>query len=134
MLRKILPIFVLLTASFISEQPTAQPYPRSAVLDEAISFHQARMKNEAIHYAQAGDEDKPGLIFVHGTPGGWQAFEMYLESDALQQEFLMISVDRLGWGRSTMELGKVDGNFVLQADSIVAVSYTHLTLPTTPYV
>jgi len=112
---------VLAAATFLSHTASAQPYPRSAVLDQAISFHQISLEQTQIHYAQAGDVQKPGLIFVHGTPGSWHAFEMYLENDQLQTDFLMISLDRPGWGRSQLPSKKIDGDFKLQADAIVAI-------------
>ena len=99
----------------------AQPYRRSAVLDDAISFHEAKVNEVIIRYARAGDVEKPGLIFIHGTPGGWQAFEMYLESDQLQRDFLLVSLDRPGWGRSVLARSKIDGDFSLQADAVVAI-------------
>jgi len=46
---------------------------------------------------------------------------MYLESPQLQRDFFMISVDRLGWGKSTLEPKKINGDFGPQAQSIKAI-------------
>lgn len=74
-----------------------------------------------MHFAYSGNPEKTGVLFMHGTPGGWSAFEGYLNSKNLQSEFFMISVDRLGWGGSSMTSNKVDGDFSTQAASIAAV-------------
>jgi len=99
----------------------AQPYERSAVLDTSIHFNFAELDEQKIHYASSGKQDKPGVLFIHGTPGGWGAFERYLESKQLQQDFFMVSVDRIGWGRSSLDPKLIDGDFELQAQAIKAV-------------
>ncbi|MEM7357846.1 MAG: alpha/beta hydrolase [Pseudomonadota bacterium] len=111
----------------------AQPYERAEVLDSAIRFANVPVDGDRIHYAHAGDEDKPGIIFIHGTPGGWGAFEVYLSNKSLQQDFFMVSVDRLGWGASQLNRGlemnaaakkinaRKTGVFEVQARSILAV-------------
>jgi pimeloyl-ACP methyl ester carboxylesterase len=58
-----------------------------------------------IHYAASGDEDKPTLVFIHGTPGSWNAFIQYMQDKMLMQQFRIISVDRPGFGYS--DFGKV---------------------------
>lgn len=98
------------------------------------------MVDQNIFYAYSGDPDKPGLLFIHGTPGDWAAFETYLASPSLQEEYFMISVDRLGWGKSVITKAnikplrkpnkdledqpqnkKIAGDFELQARSIASV-------------
>lgn len=107
----------------------AQPYQRAKVLDPAIGFAMTATERENIHYAYAGDPEKPGLLFIHGTPGDWGAFEMYLANKSLQQDYFMVSVDRLGWGRSPINdddqaataKHPSTGDFTVQARSIIAV-------------
>lgn len=116
----------------------AQPYQRSDVMSPNIQFgfsefnlttSTASRKREKdteieqykIHYAYSGNEEKPGVIFVHGTPGGWAAFERYLEDTKLQQDFFLVAVDRMGWGRSDLGKSKLGSNFSLQAKSIAAI-------------
>jgi len=119
----------------------AQPYERSAVLNGNIEFdfadfeftpnlkHQNAKpispKQYRIHYAAAGDKTKPGVIFIHGTPGGWGAFERYLENSRLQHDFYMISVDRMGWGSSKLSKHETNGDFDMQAASIVAIMHQY---------
>lgn len=72
----------------------------------------ATVNGHHIHYAQTGADSLPTLVFVHGTPGSWDAFATYLEDSILRQQYRMISVDRPGFGYS--DFGKV---FPLQGQS-----------------
>ena len=115
-------IGLILVITLISNvQVLAQPYQRSAVLDKNIRFEQATIDDYQIHYAASGNIEKPGVLFLHGTPGGWGAFEGYLESRHLQNDFFMVSVDRLGWGKSVIDPKLINGDFDLQARAIKAV-------------
>jgi pimeloyl-ACP methyl ester carboxylesterase len=58
------------------------------------------VNKRSLHYAQTGANDLPTIIFVHGTPGSWNAFEDYLKDKELQQKFRLISIDRPGFGNS----------------------------------
>ena len=53
-----------------------------------------------LHFVQTGIDTFPTLLFVHGTPGSWDAFENYLKDSALLQHYRIISIDRPGFGYS----------------------------------
>ena len=53
-----------------------------------------------MHYAKTGHDTLPTLFFVHGSPGGWTAFERYMQDKDLLTNYRMISVDRPGFGYS----------------------------------
>ncbi|HEX2608351.1 MAG TPA: alpha/beta hydrolase [Flavisolibacter sp.] len=53
-----------------------------------------------LHYVQVGKDSLPTLVFIHGSPGSWSAFEQYLKDKDLQARFRLISVDRPGFGYS----------------------------------
>jgi pimeloyl-ACP methyl ester carboxylesterase len=53
-----------------------------------------------IHYIETGNQLKPTLYFVHGSPGSWDAFKDYLKDTLLLKKFRMIAVDRPGFGYS----------------------------------
>ncbi len=54
-----------------------------------------------IHYTVVSkSESLPLLVFVHGAPGAWRGYMNLLNDPALQSKYKMISVDRLGYGRS----------------------------------
>lgn len=59
-----------------------------------------------IHYAQTGEDTLPTLVFIHGTPGSWNAFADYLEDKELLTKYRMISIDRPGFGYS--DFGKAE--------------------------
>lgn len=53
-----------------------------------------------IHYAQTGIENASTILFIHGSPGAWNAYENYLLDSALLKKYRLISVDRTGFGHS----------------------------------
>lgn len=57
-----------------------------------------------LHYVVAGNDALPTLLFIHGSPGSWNAFEDYLKDSSLLQHYRLISIDRPGFGYS--EFGK----------------------------
>lgn len=99
----------------------SQHVESSEVAINKINFAHVSIADKRLHYAFAGDPSQLGVIFVHGTPGSWRAFRQYLEHDELQKDFFLVSVDRLGWGKSTLPSRQIDGDFELQSRSIVAV-------------
>lgn len=53
-----------------------------------------------LHYAQTGNDTLPTLFFIHGSPGSWNAFEVYMKDSMLLAKYRMISIDRPGFGYS----------------------------------
>ena len=62
--------------------------------------------------------NKKNLLFIHGTPGDGEAFQAYLDHPKLKREFNMVSVDRLGFGRSQK---KAELSFDKQNEAILKV-------------
>jgi len=62
--------------------------------------HTITVNKFPLHYVQSGNDSFPTLVFVHGTPGSWNAFQDYLSDSALLKHFRMISIDRPGFGYS----------------------------------
>lgn len=60
----------------------------------------AIVDDHTLHYIQTGSENKPTLVFIHGSPGNWDAYKNYLIDTLLLQKYRMISVDRPGFGNS----------------------------------
>jgi pimeloyl-ACP methyl ester carboxylesterase len=86
-------------------------FPVHILTDEQIAKHYAnraakpelkylRYKNKRIHYAIVGDSLKPLLIVIHGSPGAWYSSMKLIDNPGLQKNFHIISVDRLGYGKS----------------------------------
>lgn len=65
-----------------------------------VSFHYTGANESGLHYAKSGSDTLPTLFFIHGSPGSWDAFKIYMMDTALLQHFRMISIDRPGFGYS----------------------------------
>jgi len=58
------------------------------------------VNNRKLHYLKTGNDSLPTILFVHGTPGSWDAFEGYLQDKDLLQKFRLVAIDRPGFGHS----------------------------------
>lgn len=66
----------------------------------SIQFGNLMVGERNMHYAFS-DQNKDFLIvFLHGSPGSWNAFIDFFKMDSLIQEFDILSVDRPGFGNS----------------------------------
>jgi pimeloyl-ACP methyl ester carboxylesterase len=65
-----------------------------------ISFHYTDINKKGLHYAKSGSDTLPTLFFIHGSPGSWDAFKIYMMNTALLRHFRIISIDRPGFGYS----------------------------------
>lgn len=72
-----------------------------------------------INAVWTGDTSKPWLCFLHGSPGGWPAFEDYLKDSALRENFCMIAIDRPGFGYSSF--GKPESSLEKQSQAVMLV-------------
>jgi pimeloyl-ACP methyl ester carboxylesterase len=78
------------------------PYPRGS-LDQLYpqpprpTLRQATFDGIALHWAEIGEGTRP-LLFIHGSPGDWQAWAGYLDHPALTGYGPRRAVDRPGFG------------------------------------
>jgi pimeloyl-ACP methyl ester carboxylesterase len=70
------------------------------------SQHQYQADKYTIHYAKAGDETKPLVLFVHGSPGSLSAFIDFLGDAELNKNALVITTDRPGFGHSNFGIAE----------------------------
>ncbi|MCE3229815.1 MAG: alpha/beta fold hydrolase [Bacteroidetes bacterium] len=80
--------------------------------DEELNEHYANLSvkpeyksvtynGHAVHYAVIAKKDSlPLLVFVHGAPGAWYGYMNLMDDTLLQKKYKMISVDRIGYGKS----------------------------------
>src|SRR6478752_3607367 len=68
--------------------------------------HQYKTGFRTIHYVKAGDESKPLILFIHGSPGSLSAFIHFLADSALLKSSLMVTTDRPGFGYSNFGNGE----------------------------
>ena len=73
---------------------------------------------ELLSYIETGDKDKPSVLFIHGTPGNAKAFKAYYEDKEFQTLYHMVSVDRIGFGKS---IKVPESSLVKHADSVLKV-------------
>lgn len=66
----------------------------------ALSTHRLKSGNHILHYVQTGDNNLSTIVFVHGTPGSWDAFQQFLKDTSLLRKYRLISIDRPGFGYS----------------------------------
>jgi pimeloyl-ACP methyl ester carboxylesterase len=65
-----------------------------------LTTHSEKINGNTLHYVSTGSDTLPVLVFLHGSPGNWNAFEDYLKDNDLLHHFHMISIDRPGFGYS----------------------------------
>jgi pimeloyl-ACP methyl ester carboxylesterase len=59
-----------------------------------------KVEGRNIHYATTGNDNLPTIVFIHGTPGSWDAFAGYMQDSLLLRQYRMVSIDRPGFGYS----------------------------------
>ncbi len=68
--------------------------------------HSYKVGSREIHYVKAGDESKPLVLFVHGSPGSLSAFIHFLADSTLLCTTSLIASDRPGFGYSNFGQGE----------------------------
>jgi pimeloyl-ACP methyl ester carboxylesterase len=81
----------------ISDTAATKEFKEAGVV---LKLQNISNNNSLVHYAQTGSDDLPTIVFVHGSPGSWDAFKAYLKDTQLLQHFRMVSIDRPGFGYS----------------------------------
>lgn len=102
LVRALIPALLLSAVAGCSNPPYARgslealyPQPPRPVL------HDLTVDGRNLHYAEmAGADAGPRIIFIHGSPGDWQAYAKYLSRPELQKFGPLIAVDRPGYGGS----------------------------------
>jgi pimeloyl-ACP methyl ester carboxylesterase len=70
------------------------------------SQHHYKSGKYTIHYAQAGNENNPLVLFVHGSPGSLSAFIDFLADTSLTNHALLVTTDRPGFGHSNFGMAE----------------------------
>jgi pimeloyl-ACP methyl ester carboxylesterase len=81
----------------MSDKKAKQKFEAAGV---ALQTPVKKIDGVTLHYAQTGNDSLPTLLFVHGTPGSWDAFQAYLKNKELLKYYRLISIDRPGFGYS----------------------------------
>jgi len=81
----------------MSQQEVDEYFSKHHVTGTQACYHTGARE---VHYVKAGNETKPLVVFIHGSPGSLSAFISYLTDSTLLQNTLLISTDRPGYGYS----------------------------------
>jgi pimeloyl-ACP methyl ester carboxylesterase len=81
----------------ISDSEAKKEFEKEGV---AFTTKTVKLGKRHIHYALSGNDELPTIIFIHGSPGSWNAFTQYMKDKELLSKYRMISVDRPGFGNS----------------------------------
>lgn len=81
--------------------------------------HTICFNDQPLHYVEFGDSSKPLLVLIHGAPGAWYTWMNFADNDSLRNQFHLIIVDRLGYGKSGY--GRVNKNINDQICSIQSI-------------
>lgn len=91
-------VFAQCTMKFrMSDSEAKSKFSKNSV---TLTTEYIKVDGFEMHYAKTGRDTLPTLFFVHGSPGGWSAFERYMQDKDLLAKFRMIAVDRPGFGYS----------------------------------
>lgn len=58
------------------------------------------IREHQIHVITSGDSTLPALVFIHGSPGSWDAFKTFMVEKRLLEKYYLVAIDRPGFGYS----------------------------------
>jgi pimeloyl-ACP methyl ester carboxylesterase len=90
---------------------------RKAEIEPNYNF--VKFGDRNIHVVSTGNKTNDTIIFVHGSPGTWDAYVDYLTDKALLYKYFMISYDRPGFGKS--DSGRYEANLKKQGEILMNV-------------
>ena len=107
-------LFMQLLSGCMQMRTTPQKFQENfAASSYQPSFQTYETDGREMNYVEIGDTSLPIIIFIHGAPGSFDAFETYLQDEDLLQKAHLISVDRAGYGYS--DFGKSEVSIEKQA-------------------
>lgn len=113
---------LILVTALLGQLSACAPMFTPTDPEDAAQFlrvHKTLVNDFELGYVEAGTAGRPMLVFIHGTPGSWHAFEKLLRHPRLQLCCHMIAVDRLGFGKSAGS--GVQPDFAVQSYAIAQV-------------
>lgn len=87
------------------------------------SYHTVTHAGRTMHYVRTG-LGKHLVVFVHGSPGSWDAFAEFMIDPDLIRSATLLSVDRLGFGKS--EPGQAEKSLGPQSILIARIIETEM--------
>jgi len=78
--------------------------PPTCLLNSSKWKHKyARLKNVRLHYVEAGPEDKPLMIMLHGFPEFWYSWRFQIPE--FSKDYRVVALDNRGYGDSDKPKG-----------------------------
>lgn len=74
-----------------------------------------------IRVASTGADTLPMLLLIHGAPGAWWGYLNLIDDEDLQSKYHIVSVDRMGYGKSRLKHLKHEASIEQQADCLLQV-------------
>jgi pimeloyl-ACP methyl ester carboxylesterase len=96
----ILSALCLLAACKTPPHYDAQVGQKAALQSTQYHSFSHRVSGESIHGVHTGKACAPGVLFIHGAPGGWEGWGEYLGDKALNESAFLMAMDRPGYGES----------------------------------
>ena len=87
------------TATFAEETATS-PAALSAIGQDAVRYNTVNIDGQEIFYREAGNENAPTLLLLHGFPTSSQQYRNLIPE--LASDYHVIAPDYPGFGRSAM--------------------------------
>ncbi len=76
---------------------------------------------QSLRFVCAGNDTLPMILFIHGSPGSWDAFKEYLSDTGLLANHYLVAINRPGYGGTSML-----GEATLQAQANAVAGVFHL--------
>ncbi len=116
---------VLVSAGGCLSLPSFEPTPLSETLRaQGVTGQVLSTEGGELHLVSTPRRGGTAVVFVHGSPGTWEAFRDYLEHPELARQAQLIAVDRPGFGLSSR--GRAEPSLEVQAARIeAAVAQIH---------
>lgn len=100
---------------------------KSELLDHGVNviFKDLKVEGQNIHYVYTAQSKNTLAIFVHGSPGSWNAFIDFFKTDSLLKDMDILAMDRPGFGNS--DYGHAEPSLEKQASYLnkVANNFSH---------
>ncbi len=91
------------------------------VQHQTVEYSGGVMHAASVARQSSENDELVAVVFVHGTPGSWQHWAYFLMHEQLQTEAMLVSIDRAGWGDSTVDEQAKAISFGFQSHAISAV-------------
>jgi len=66
-----------------------------------LTIYDTVINQRHLHYAVCGsDTSLPTLVFIHGSPGSWMNYMIFMWDSSIRKKYRMVAIDRPGFGYS----------------------------------